>query len=256
MEEQWRSAAVRLLRALQVICAADNIRPLNELRADVGAPKTLDEAIGRIVCHSLYFRANYACTLAVWCIICAIRRPLSALVLMLLAVPSFYSLLVVRGVLHVPLPWKPRRSGGKSYEVATLIYPTLHKALAIGTALLLLLTGIWRFMLWLLLPPLTLALTHAACRAPARRPKEVELLVAELLEGLRAALRGEKADGKAVDVEAVERGDADDEEPQESSMAMAQRVEAIRKKYRPSGGAQDGAGAVRRASAGAREKGD
>ena len=105
-------------------------------------------------------------------------------------------------------------------------------------------------------PPLTLALTHAACRAPARRPKEVELLVAELLEGLRAALRGEKADGKAVDVEAVERGDADDEEPQESSMAMAQRVEAIRKKYRPSGGAQDGAGAVRRASAGAREKGD
>ena len=254
MEEQWRSAAVRLLRALQVICAADNIRPLNELRADVGAPKTLDEAIGRIVCHSLYFRANYACTLAVWCIICAIRRPLSALGLTLLAMPSFYALLVCRGVLQVPLPWAPRR-GGK-YQFATFIYPTLHKALAIGTALLLLLTGIWRFMLWLLLPPLTLALTHAACRAPARRPKEVELLVAELLEGLRAALRGEKADGKAVDVEAVERGDADDEEPQESSMAMAQRVEAIRKKYRPSGGAQDGAGAVRRASAGAREKGD
>jgi hypothetical protein len=100
-----------------------------------------------------------------------------------------------------------------------------------------LLTGRLSFVLWLLLPPLLLAAAHAALRGPARRPGDAQRLANELRSALKAELRGDTA-ADDIDVEEVEGGGGGGGDTYVESSplrddAMAQRVNAIRAKYRP-----------------------
>ena len=163
-------------------------------------------------------------------LVCAVRHPTSALWLVLMASGIFHCLVVRRGVVHVQIPG----ADPKQRPLATLMWPTLHAVLVGGSVLLLLIIGRMGYLLWLIFPPVILALAHAAIRAPAGRLGETERQLTELSVALHAAIRGEADDGHDVELEAG--GDDIDEfavSTPERSEAMAARVEALRNKYRP-----------------------
>lgn len=230
---QGTPPALQSLRrvALLVFGSADEVLPFAELFAELGPPANLDAALDRAASNGLHFRANYSRLLAAWCAVCAIRQPLSAMVLATTMAPTYYALFVQRGVVHVPLP----RAADAPAKVATLMWPTLHASLAAGSVGFLLLLGRLGFVLWLLLPPLLLMAVHAVIRAPARRPSDVRRIANELRTALKAELRGEARD--EADVEELEHFAGDDTfgapSPVVRDDAMAQRVNAIRNKYRP-----------------------
>ena len=88
----------------------------------------------------------------------------------------------------------------KVRPLATLMWPTLHAALAGGSVLLLLIIGRLGYLLWLVFPPVALALAHATLRAPAVRLSETERQLTELIVAVQAAIRQACGEGvRAVD---------------------------------------------------------
>ena len=247
------SIAQQFRKLLQILL--DDVRPFAELTADLlGPPPSIDHALARIWCNGVHFRGNYGRLLAAWCAICAIRQPVSAVVFAVVALaPTYFALVVRRGVVTWQLPEALSNDGAE----VTLRYPTLHACLAAFSLLALYLFGRVGFALQLLLPPLIVCATHAMMLAPARRAQDLQRLVGELRRSLKAALSGDAAAEKAaaeglIQLEEVEDGGAAglDEDDGEAffaqagrtaekaaagarTEAMAERVEAIRKKYRP-----------------------
>ena len=192
------------------------------MQAEFDRPSSLDRAIERVYGNALHFRANYSRVLAAWSVLCATRHPFSAIRLVVIGAASFHGLIVRRGVVHVSLP-----GTASATPLVTLMYPALHAALAIFSIVAIAYVGRVRFVLWLLLPPLAVAVAHAALRVPPRLA-EVERLATELGTELRSALRDDAADGG----DELEAGGDDHAQP-EHGEALDQRVEAIRQKYRP-----------------------
>lgn len=224
----WKAASHRWRRAVVVVCGdASDVRPLAELHSDLSKPPA-DGVLERIVDNGLFFRANYVRIAAAWGAVMLVRNPFSAMWLAIVCMASFHALVVRRGVVNITLP-SAVTSNGQPQLLATLMYPRLHVALAAGGALLLLIVGRLSFPFWLLLPPLAIAVAHAAVKAPPRR-NEAQRLFTELSLSLHAALRGEE-----VDVDELEGGGVDDDgfEHIGRTDAMAKRVEEIREKYRP-----------------------
>jgi len=87
-------------------------------------------------------------------------------------------------------------------------------------------------LLWLLLPPLLVAIAHAACRTAALRDSAAHRLLTELAEALKAALRGNATGAATTSVDEVEGAYEFDPTPERTEV-MAQRVEEIRQRYRP-----------------------
>lgn len=231
--DEWSAGAERVRRVALVTCgSSSDVKPFVELTADLGVPPApADGLLERIVDNGIYFRANYARALVIWCGICAVRHPFYTFWLAIVLGAAFHALVVRRGVVHLTPPSfvaAASAAGGQS-PLVTLMYPRLHVALAAAGTLLLLLVGCLSFPVWLLLPPLSLALVHASARSPPRR-SEAQRLATELSLSLHAALRGEE-----VDVDELEGGSDDaafDTVPGRSDV-MSRRVEAIREKYRP-----------------------
>ena len=228
---EWHMASLRYKRALLIACGGTHdVRPMAECTADLSLPSGLAFLPDRLISNVLHFRANYFRAFAAWGFVCAVRHPTSALWLVLMASGIFHCLVVRRGVVHVQIPG----ADPKQRPLATLMWPTLHAVLVGGSVLLLLIIGRMGCLLWLIFPPVILALAHAAIRAPAVRLGETERQLTELSVALHAAIRGEADDGHDVELEAG--GDDIDEfavSTPERSEAMAARVEAIRNKYRP-----------------------
>lgn len=228
---EWHLASKRWRNAMLVLCGGTHdVRSLAECTSDAALPSGFAFLPDRLISNAVYFRANYARALAAWGFVCAVRHPSSALWLVCIASGIFHCLVVRRGVVHVQLP----SADPKVRPLATLMWPTLHAALAGGSMLLLLIIGRLGYLLWLVFPPLALALAHATLRAPAVRLGETERQLTELIVAVQAAIRGEADSGADVELEAG--GDELDEfavSTPERNEAMAARVEAIRNKYRP-----------------------
>lgn len=220
----YAEAAGRARAAALAVCGSD-VRPWAELGAELGPPPawTAPVLLERASCNALRFRTNYACVLAAWCAVCAVRHPVSTLCLALVGSVSFDVLLVRRGVVHLVRP--------DGRLIATLMYPLLHAALGVGSALALAIFGCAGLAFTMLAPPVALAAAHALLRTPPRRG-EVEAMAAEIRAGVHDALRGGDAGG--ADDDEIEGLSAELEPPARSD-DMARRVEQIKQKYRPPG---------------------
>lgn len=225
----WADASTRYRRVLLVACGStDECRAVADMTAEL-SPPNLDALPDRLISNFLHFRANYTRLLAGWVTVCFVRHPSSALWLICIGAAWFHSLVVRRGVVHLSIPGADAKQ-----QIATLMWPTLHAALAGGSFLILLIIGRIAYVFWLIFPPLTLCLAHAITRAPAVRHSETERQLAELAAALHAAMRGQADDGADIELEAGgEDFDPFGGPPPERNEAMAERVEAIRQKYRP-----------------------
>ena len=151
------SSCVSLVRVV-----FDDMRPWVALQSDLGPPAswTADVITTRLRGNLLHFRGNYACVLAGWCCICAVRHPFSAFWIALIVAGQFYALVLRRGVLNLPLP-----NGSQ----LTLMHPQLHASLGLGTIAALWLLGRVTFVVALLVPPMALTAAHAVLRMPPNR---------------------------------------------------------------------------------------
>ena len=143
--------------------AAKEVRPWAELQTDLGQPErwSSDRIIPRLVGNMLYFRANHSRMLGAWSGICAVRHPISATWLLLIASAWCYALLVRRGVVHLVTP--------NGTHLKTVMYPQLHAMLAIGSLASLVLLGRLTFVFSIFVPPAVLAMGHSVMRLPPSR---------------------------------------------------------------------------------------
>ena len=92
----WSEAAGRARGVALAVCGGvADVRPWAELSAELGPPPawTLPALLERARVNALRYRANYACVLAAWCVVCAMRHPVSTICVALIAAASFHALL-------------------------------------------------------------------------------------------------------------------------------------------------------------------
>lgn len=175
LSHEWSAAAQKTARAVRVVCGtSEDVRSFADVKADLSPPGTwasltADVVLSRLEANALQFRGNYSRLLAAWAGVCAVRHPLSALWLTLIASVSFHALVVRRGMVHVPLPKSSSSAlpAGAAPQL-TLMYPQLHWLLALGSVIAVLLVGRVNFVASVLLPPLMLCAAHGALREPPR----------------------------------------------------------------------------------------